>query len=159
MRQGYIVLNMSDVASRKYVVASYSPKTGRLLKVYKSARQASISRRSSSRAIEKAIRGERLTAFNLIWKRVCINDIPEFVEPLEKKKIDRTPIAIEEIDINGNVINTYSSIRSASKLLNIDTHSIRDNLSGKFKTANGHVFRYLNDDELSNTNINNKITK
>ena len=124
------------------VVVSYSPSTGKLLKVYKSARQASLSRHNGSRAIEKAIRGERDTAFGYIWKRVCSDDIPEFVEPMQKKKIDRTPITIEEIDINGNVINTYSSIRSASKLLNIDTHSIRDNLSGKFKTAYGHMFRY-----------------
>ena len=129
-------------SNSKYIVASYSPKTGRLLKTYKSARQASISRHSSSRAIEKSIRGERLTAFGLIWKRVCINDIPSFIEPLKKTKVSRKRIPIEEIDQNNNVINTYSSIRSASKLLNIDSHSIRDNISGKFKTAKGHIFRY-----------------
>ena len=67
-------------------------------------------------------------------------------ECLQKKKISRKPVPIVEIDISGNVINTYSSIRSASKVLNIDPHSIRDNLSHKFKTANGHMFRYLSRD-------------
>ena len=138
------------------VVASYNPSTGKLFKVYKSARQASLSRHNRSRAIEKAIRGERDTAFGYIWKRVCSDDIPQSIEPLQKKKISRKPVPIAEIDISGNVINTYSSIRSASKALNIDPHSIRDNLSHKFKTANGHMFRYLNNDELSNTNKKHK---
>ena len=140
IRQGYIVLIMSRKSS-KLVVVSYSPSTGKLLKVYKSARQASLSRHNGSRAIEKAIRGERDTAFGYIWKRVCSDDIPECIEPLQKKRISRKPVPIAEIDICGNVITTYSSIRSASKALNIDPHSIRDNLSHKFKTANGHMFR------------------
>ena len=133
-------------ASKEFKVVAYHPKDGTLFRMYDSAASASKSRHKSSRSIEKAIRGERLTAFGYIWKRLPINNIPTSIEPLPKKVVNKDPIPIAEIDENGNVINRYPSIRNASKSLNIDAHSIKDCLDGKFKSSNGHMFRNLNND-------------
>ena len=129
---------------------------GTLFRVYLSAKEAAKSRHAHPRSIDKCIRGDTLTAFNYMWRRFDVDEIPSTIEPLSKVRVIPRVVPILEIDINGNVIKEYPSIKQAAKELKIDTHSIRDVLKGKFKQCNGHMFKYLNNDQLDqqNNNIN-----
>lgn len=49
---------------------------------------------------------------------------------------------IIQMDLNGNIINTYSSIREASKALGICYSSISAVLQGVQRKAGGYLFRY-----------------
>ena len=121
---------------------------GSLFKVYDSALKASKSRHCYKRTIDKCIRGDTLTAFGYMWRRYPSDSIPKSITPLKKSNQSKISIPIAEIDKNGEIIKIYPSIRKASKELGLDYHSIRDVLNNKYKTCNGHMFRYLNKDEL-----------
>ena len=131
---------MSRCKSNMKVVAYR--KDGTLFRIYDSAKKASLNRHAHPRTIDKCIRGESLTAFNYMWRRYPEDQIPERIPPLEIKEKSYESIPIMEIDINGNIVHQYQSIRNASKALIIDSHSIRDNLKGKTKTVKGHIFKY-----------------
>ena len=152
----YIVLIMARAKANTRVVAYRLD--GSLFRVYPSAKAAATSRHAHPRSIDKCIRGDSLTAFNLMWRRFDFDNIPESIPPFERPTVSMSPIKVAEVDEKGNVIKVYSSIKEAGRELNVDLHSIRDVLKGKFKTANGHMFKLLNNDELSNTNNkDNKI--
>ena len=136
----------------KFKVVAYHL-DGRIFRIYDSARRAAVNRHAHPRNIDKCIREESLTAFNLMWRRYLVESIPERIDPLEKTITNHSPIPIVEIDKKGNVIRYFKSIKKASKELGIDSHSIRDNLKGKIKKTNGHMFRYLNSEELNDQNI------
>lgn len=118
-------------------------KDGSLYRIYLSARQASLSRHAHPRTIDKCIRGDTLTAFGYIWKRFPVDNIPNKIEPLLEKEVSTTKKAVALIDDNGNVLKTYSSIRKAAIDNEVDSHSIRDVLSGKYKAVKNKKFRYL----------------
>lgn len=122
---------------------------GRLFRIYETAKEASLSLNAHPRTIDKCIRGDTLTAYCYMWRRYPVENIPECIEPLERKTTTHAPIPIAEIDEKGQVIAYYESIKKAGKELGIDPHSIRDNLNDKSKQANGHMFRYLNSEELN----------
>lgn len=115
---------------------------GSLYRIYESARKAALNRRAHPRTIDKCIRGDSQTAFGLMWRRYPDDSIPQSIEPHQRPNTTHAAVPIEEIDENGNVIQQFSSIKSAGKKLGIDPHSIRDNLNGKYKSAKGHKFRY-----------------
>lgn len=146
MRGGYIYVYMGRYSS-KFKVVAYK-KDGSLFRIYNSAREACKSRHAYIRNIDKCLKGERKTAFNYMWKRFLEDEIPNNIPPLEKSSTSKVSIPIAEIDELGNVIKIYSSIRKASKELHIDSHSIRDVLNGLYNKCNGHMFRYLNKEEL-----------
>lgn len=51
------------------------------------------------------------------------------------------PIKIQQIDLNDNIINEYTSVRSAAKSLNIDVKCVHDVLNGTQKTTHGFKFK------------------
>ena len=120
-------------------VVAYSL-SGKLYKIYDSAKEASLSF-GHRRTVDKCLRGENLTAFNLQWKRFDKCNIPTRIAPLKKEKrvTQSNPIAL--IDENGNIIKKYPSIKRAALENNVDPHSIRNVLSGKYKFAKGK--RYI----------------
>ena len=110
-------------------VVAYSL-SGKLYKIYDSAKEASLSF-GHRRTVDKCLRGENLTAFNLQWKR------------LKKKKRVTVSNPIALIDENGNIIKKYPSIKRAALENNVDPHSIRNVLSGKYKFAKGSRYKKL----------------
>ena len=51
---------------------------------------------------------------------------------------------ITQYDLNGNFIKEWSSIREASKNLNINESSISQNLGNKQKTSGGYIWKFKN---------------
>ena len=148
---GLYCLYMGRCKSNERVVAYHLD--GRLFRIYESARKAALNRHAHPRTIDKCIRGDTLTAFGYMWRRYPVDSIPEQIEPFQKPTSTFAPVPIAEIDENGNVIRYFESIKKAGKELGIDPHSIMDNLRGKSRQTNGHMFRYLNSEELNNQNI------
>ena len=126
---------------------------GRLYKIFDSAKLAAEYFNAFPRTIDKCIRGDTLTAKGYLWRRYPLGEIPDRIEQYKKKSVSSTSIPIAEIDKDGNILHYYSSIKKAGKELGIDPHSIRDVLNHKSRQSNGHVFRYLNNDELNNRDI------
>lgn len=129
------------------VVACYSLE-GELVKIYESAKQASKSRNLFPRTIDRCIRGDVLTVKGLQWKRFPKDKVPNKIPALviEKEKVSIRPIA--KIDENGEIIETYSSLRKAAISNNIDPHTLRDRIKGKYEYVGKEKYRELSDEEI-----------
>ena len=114
---------------------------GELVEIYDSAKSASIKKHTHPRTIDKCIRGDSLSAKSRLWRRHQEDDIPLRIDPYIKNSNKTTPVKVATIDVNGNIIKIYPSIKNASKELGIDPHSIRDNIKGKTKQTKGYRFK------------------
>ena len=135
------ILCMAKVSNS--VIACYKL-NGQLVKTYPSARAASRSRHLHPRTIDKATRGDVLTAKNLIWKRVDKYNVPTFIEPLQREKHSNKRKRVAKVDENNSVLEIYDSISEAAKKNKIDPHTLRDRLNGKYSSKNKDKFVYIN---------------
>jgi hypothetical protein len=55
----------------------------------------------------------------------------------------RRPVA--QYTADGKLVEIHKSIRDASKKIKMNESTIKRNLSGKYKTAGGYVWKYVND--------------
>jgi hypothetical protein len=124
------------------VIACYSLK-GKLIRVYPTATIAARSRHLFKRTIDRATRGDLLTAKNLLWRRVDKNNVPLFIEPLKKEKHSNKKKQVAIIDESGNIIKIYPSISKAAEENKIDPHTLRDRINGKYSSTNKNKFIYL----------------
>lgn len=124
------------------VIACYNL-DGKLVRTYKSAAEASRCRHVYKRSIDRATRGDVLTIKNLLWRRVNINDVPKSIAPLPQRSIDRTVKKVAKIDEEGNILEIYPSLNKAAKENNIDNHTLRDRLNGKYSSINKTKFKYI----------------
>ena len=127
---------------RKTVVVSYSLE-GKKLETYKTAKEASEVNHVHPRSIDKCIRKERETVKGKIWRRYLLDEVPEYISVSKKEVQRKRHTSIAEIDEDNNIINIYPSIRQASLVNKVDSHTIRDVLQGKTRTAKGKRYRYL----------------
>ena len=138
---------MGNSSYGKQIVACYTLK-GKLVRTYKTAKEAAKLKHLHPRSIDKCIRGDTLTCKNLLWRRVDPSNVPETIEPYQKVEKTSKAIPIAKIDENGNILEVYPSIKKAGILNNIDPHSIRYMLSGKYEYNNKVKFRYLENKEI-----------
>ena len=140
-REGlYLYVYMSRDSST--VIACYKL-NGKLVKTYPSARVAAKSRHLYPRTIDRASRGDLLTVKNLLWRRVDKYNIPLFIEPLKKEKHSNKRKRVAKVDENNSVLEIYESISEAAKKNNIDPHTLRDRLNGKYSSNNKTKFKYV----------------
>ena len=135
-----------DTRAKKTLIACYSL-DGKLIKTYPNCQKAASSIHVFSRTIDKAVREKRII-HEKQWRRVLFDDVPSFIERYEKKNSVLSIRPIAEIDENNRVIQTYRSIKYASKMNEVDPHTIRDVLDGKTKKAKGKRYRYLSASEI-----------
>ena len=124
------------------VIACYSLK-GKLIRVYPTATSAARSRHLFKRTIDRATRGDLLTAKNLLWRRVDKDNVPLTISPYVKEKHSNIKKRVALVDDNGNIIKIYPSLLSAAKENKIDPHTLRDRLNGKYSSNNKTKFIYL----------------
>jgi len=55
---------------------------------------------------------------------------------------------VDQIDLNGNIVNSYSSISNANKFTGINKSSIAKTCRGEHKTAGGYVWKFNYDDSI-----------
>ena len=124
------------------VIACYSLK-GKLIRVYPTATSAARSRHLFKRTIDRATRGDLLTAKNLLWRRVDKNNVPLTITPYVKEKHSNIKKQVALLDENGNIVKTYPSLSAAAKENKIDPHTLRDRLNGKYSSKNKDKFVYM----------------
>ena len=123
------------------VIACYSLK-GKLIRVYPTATAAARSRHLFKRTIDRATRGDLLTAKDLLWRRVDKNNVPLTVTPYVKQNHSNTKKQVALLDENGNIVKIYPSLSAAAKENKIDPHTLRDRLNGKYSSKNKDKFVY-----------------
>ena len=117
------------------VIACYKL-NGKLVRVYPSARSAAKSRHLFPRTIDRATRGDLLTAKHLLWRRVDKDNVPLTISPYVKEKHSNIKKKVALVDDNGNILKIYPSLLSAAKENKIDPHTLRDRLNGKYSSNN-----------------------
>ena len=75
-----------------------------------------------------------------------------------KNHIDKTKEKIKCYNKNGEIVGIYDSIQEAGRILNIQATNICKNLKGKYRTCNGVVFVYFNE-ELTKEEINKRFKR
>ena len=138
--EGLYSLGMSK--QKDTVIACYKL-NGKLVRVYPSARSAAKSRHLFPRTIDRATRGDLLTAKNLLWRRVDKDNVPLTISPYVKEKHSNIKKKVALVDDNGNIIKIYPSLLSAAKENKIDPHTLRDRLNGKYSSNNKTKFKYV----------------
>ena len=138
--EGLYSLGMSK--QKDTVIACYKL-NGKLVRVYPSARSAAKSRHLFPRTIDRATRGDLLTAKNLLWRRVDKDNVPLTISPYIKEKHSNIKKRVALVDDNGNIIRIYSSLLRAAKENKIDPHTLRDRLNGKYSSNNKTKFKYV----------------
>ena len=128
--------------SKDTVIASYSL-DGKLIKIYKTAVKAAEEFDLFHRTIDRATRNDIMTVKNMIWRRYKINEVPTTINPIKKESRNTISRPIAKLDENNKIIETYKSIKYASKINKIDPHSLRDRLNNKYKCFGKTKFRYL----------------
>ena len=139
--EGLYSLGMSK--KKDTVIACYKL-NGKLVRVYPSARSAAKSRHLFPRTIDRATRGDLLTAKNLLWRRVDKDNVPLTIKPYIKEKHSNIKKRVALVDNNGNITKIYPSLLSAAKENKIDPHTLRDRINGKYKSENKARFIYIN---------------
>ena len=124
------------------VIACYSLK-GKLIRVYPTATSAARSRHLFKRTIDRATRGDLLTAKNLLWRRVDKNNVPLTITPYVKQKHSNIKKQVALLDENGNIVKIYPSLSTAAKENKIDPHTLRDRLNGKYSSNKKTKFKYV----------------
>ena len=131
------------MSKRKDTVIACYKLNGKLVRVYPSARSVAKSRHLFPRTIDRATRGDLLTAKNLLWRRVDKDNVPLTIEPYIKEKHSNIKKRVALVDDNGNIIKIYPSLLSAAKENKIDPHTLRDRLNGKYSSNNKTKFKYV----------------
>lgn len=138
--EGLYSLGMSK--QKDTVIACYKL-NGKLVRTYPSAISAAKSRHLFPRTIDRATRGDLLTAKNLLWRRVDKDNVPLTISPYIKEKHSNIKKQVALVDDNGNIIKIYPSLLSAAKENKIDPHTLRDRLNGKYSSKNKTKFKYV----------------
>ena len=128
--------------SKDTVIACYSL-DGKLIKIYKTAVKAAIDNDLFFRTIDRATRNDIVTVKNMIWRRYKINEVPATISPIKKESRNTISRPIAKLDENDKIVETYKSIKYASKINKIDPHSLRDRLNNKYRCFGKTKFRYL----------------
>ena len=104
-----------------------------------SQEEASQKTGASRGTISFVINGRQKTSGGYVWRYFDADKIPEKIEKTEIT----TPEAKEvmQLDLDGNIIETFPSITSASKICGVCTKNIRNVINGKQKTAGGYKWK------------------
>ena len=115
---------------------------GELVAEFSNAAEASRKTGINISSIKAASDGKQVSAGGFLWVRVYGGLSLE--ETLNKYLLSSSCCKIEEIDINGQVINTFDSCNKAEKFYGYGGNSIKPVCDGKRKTARGKTFRWQN---------------
>jgi hypothetical protein len=88
--------------------------------------------------ITRCMKGKTPSAYNFMWKYKTLN-YPIKIEPII---LNYEKMEITQNDLEGNIINEWSSILEAANTLNINQQSICNNLKNRSKSSGGFIWKY-----------------
>lgn len=119
-------------------------KNGTFIKEFVSITLASKSVNLTSGSILSCVRGKSQTAGGYVWRYTD----QAFHPQSELKKFPQNGSEVTQLDLKGNVLATYKSIFSASKLTGVASTSIHRNFKGTRDSAGGFKWRAATQEEL-----------
>ena len=125
------------MASKPTVVPLQYTTEGVFVAEYASVPEASKQTGIRANNIYRALTGSRQTAGSYMWRKKASDTIPERIKPLYHH--DNQPVAVLQHDPqNGNVIDEYKSVNSASRQTGVNQTGIRLAMNGLRYTAGGY---------------------
>lgn len=115
---------------------------GELLNTFPSAAEASRILNINISSIKAALNNKQVSAGGYIWHKQ--NSLLTFNEQYTNFLLSSSCSQIEEVDLNNNIIQTYSSAGTAEKELGWSYNSIKVVCDGKRTHTHGRIFRYSN---------------
>ena len=115
---------------------------GELIAEFSNASEASKVTGINLSSIKAASDGRQVSAGGFLWVRVYGGISLE--ETLNKYLLSSSCCKIEEVDINGQVINTFDSCNKAERFYGYGSNSIKPVCDGKRKSTKDKIFRWQN---------------
>ena len=112
---------------------------GNYINHFISQEEASKKTGASKGTISFVINGRQKTSGGYVWRYFDADKIPEKIEKTEITAPEAKEVI--QLDLAGNIIKTFPSITSASKICGICTKNIRNVINGKQKTAGGYKWK------------------
>ena len=112
---------------------------GNYINHFISQEEASKKTGASKGTISFVINGRQKTSGGYVWRYFDADKIPEKIEKTEITAPEAKEVI--QLDLAGNIIKTFPSIKSASKICGICTKNIRNVINGKQKTAGGYKWK------------------
>jgi hypothetical protein len=114
---------------------------GDFIKEFKSASQAALELNIHNTTISQCCRGERLSTGGFIWSRKKVDNFNniEKIKIYHNRSLENNIVTyvknIYQFDLNGTLLNKYSSVKDASLATNISEQAIYKCLSKKNKIS------------------------
>lgn len=138
---GYNIRDGGEDCGRRYVYKINST-TNKIIKRYDSLAQAAEENNIDTSNLSKVCRGNEVTCKGYKWSYVDEYDEDRISSTIPKASSRE----IYQIDnATGNVLNKFENIAEAVKLTKVCQSSLSMCLSGKYKTANGYNWCYVDE--------------
>lgn len=115
--------------------------TGNFIKEYPSRTNAEIENNIYPGKIKEVIAGRHLTAGGFIWSNHILSnfELDTIIQKIKNSKYSKLNknTKLVQLDLEGNIINTWDTMTKASKALSIPISSISLCCKGTYKTAGG----------------------
>lgn len=124
-----------------------------LLEKYDNSGDAALKTGGIVSVIDDCLRGRRLSTGNCFYVRES-NATPEYLAKLLSKYQQAQPKPVVQCDLNGNILNVFSSAVEAERKTGIFHNSISKVCLGKRKTAGGYPWKFIDgkDGDISTRN-------
>lgn len=132
---------LSCLAHDLFDIQQYN-ESGELVAEFSNASEASKKTGINVSSIKAASSGRQVSAGGFLWVRVYGGITLE--ETLNKYLLSPSCCKIEEVNINGQVINTFDSCSKAEKFYGYGGNSIKPVCDGKRKATRSKIFRWQN---------------
>ena len=132
---------LSNLAHNLLDIQQYN-ELGELVAEFSNASEASKKTGINISSIKAASSGRQVSAGGFLWVRVYGGISLE--ETLNKYLLSPSCCKIEEVNINGQIINTFDSCNKAEKFYGYGGNSVKPVCDGKRKTTRGKIFRWHN---------------
>ena len=114
--------------------------TGEIINKFDSLSDASSKTNSNETHIRNCCNGNRIIHNGFKWK-----DVESYIKKSTIKGNNTQKRKVSQLDLDGNIINEYESISSASKITGIIKSNIINCLSGNKQSAGGFKWSYKNE--------------
>lgn len=112
---------------------------GNLLTIYSSSMKAARDSNVNYNSLKAALNGGRAkTLDGFIWSKT-----PKIYVTISKRVGQKNgAVAVEQFNVDGLLLNTFESVREASRATGINESAISKAASGKHKTSGGYIWKY-----------------
>ncbi|AYV76739.1 MAG: HNH endonuclease [Terrestrivirus sp.] len=152
-----IIINKSKISVKK--IAQYDS-DGKLIKIYKSSREAAKALNNDSTCILRICKGINKSKFGykLKFYEEAESKSNNIDDKLKSNKIDDNEVTIDKLkwsikkiaqyDSNNKIIKIYRSAREAGKELNIDNSTILRICKGIYKSKAGYNLKFYQENDI-----------